>query len=49
MDKVLKAAGLELKNIVSVTVYPADISDFAAMNKVYKDIMPDPKPVRATI
>lgn len=49
VEKVLKAAGLQMKNIVSVTVYLADIKDFAAMNKVYKEMMPDPKPVRATI
>ena len=47
--KVIKAAGYELKDIVSVTVYLADIHDFAEMNKVYKSILPDPKPARATI
>jgi 2-iminobutanoate/2-iminopropanoate deaminase len=49
IEKVLKAAGFELKDIVSVTVYLADIHDFAEMNKVYKSVMPDPKPARATI
>ena len=49
ISKVLKAAGYELKDIVSVTVYLADIHDFAEMNKVYKSILPDPKPARATI
>jgi 2-iminobutanoate/2-iminopropanoate deaminase len=38
-----------LKDVVSVTVYLADIKDFPEMNKVYKTILPDPKPVRATI
>jgi 2-iminobutanoate/2-iminopropanoate deaminase len=47
--KVLKAAGYELKDLVSVTVYLADIHDFAEMNKVYKSVLPDPKPARATI
>lgn len=47
--KVLKAAGFDLKNVVSVTVYLADIHDFAEMNKVYKTVLPDPKPARATI
>lgn len=46
---VLKAAGFELKDIVSVTVYLADIHEFPDMNKVYKSVMPDPKPARATI
>jgi 2-iminobutanoate/2-iminopropanoate deaminase len=49
IQKVLKAAGFELKDIVSVTVYLADIHEFPDMNKVYKAVMPDPKPARATI
>lgn len=47
--KVVKAAGFEMKDIVSVTVYLADIHDFPEMNKVYKTVLPDPKPARATI
>jgi 2-iminobutanoate/2-iminopropanoate deaminase len=47
--KVLKAAGYEMKDVVSVTVYLADIHEFAEMNKVYKTVLPDPKPARATI
>ena len=49
IEKVLKAAGFEMKDIVSVTVYLADIHEFPDMNKVYKSVMPDPKPARATI
>jgi len=49
IEKVLKAAGFELKDVVSVTVYLADIREFPDMNKVYKSVMPDPKPARATI
>ena len=49
VQKVLKAAGFELKDVVSVTVYLADIHEFPDMNKVYKGVMPDPKPTRATI
>jgi len=49
ISKVLKAGGFELKDIVSVTVYLADIHDFPEMNKVYKTVIPDPKPARATI
>jgi 2-iminobutanoate/2-iminopropanoate deaminase len=49
IGKVVKAAGYDMKDIVSVTVYLADLKDFADMNTVYKSIMPDPKPVRATI
>jgi 2-iminobutanoate/2-iminopropanoate deaminase len=49
VQRVLKAAGFELKDVVSVTVYLADIHEFPDMNKVYKGVMPDPKPARATI
>jgi 2-iminobutanoate/2-iminopropanoate deaminase len=49
IKKVLKAAGFELNDVVSVTVYLADIHEFQDMNKVYKTVMPDPKPARATI
>jgi 2-iminobutanoate/2-iminopropanoate deaminase len=49
IQKVLKATGFELKDVVSVTVYLADIHEFPDMNKVYKSVMPDPKPARATI
>lgn len=49
IQKVVKAAGFEMTDVVSVTVYLADIQEFGDMNKVYKEIMPDPKPARATI
>lgn len=49
IEKVLKAAGFDLKDVVSVTVYLADIREFGDMNKIYKSVMPDPKPARATI
>src|ERR1700722_4313757 len=49
IQKVLKAAGFELQDVVSVTVYLADIHEFPDMNKIYKNFIPDPKPARATI
>jgi 2-iminobutanoate/2-iminopropanoate deaminase len=49
IQKVLKAAGFELKDVVSVTVYLADLHDYPDMNKIYKAMMPEPKPTRATI
>lgn len=49
IEKIVKTAGFEMKDIVSVTVYLADIHDFPEMNKVYKTVLPDPKPARATI
>jgi 2-iminobutanoate/2-iminopropanoate deaminase len=49
IEKVIKAAGFQMKDIVSVTVYLADIHEFGDMNAVYRTVMPDPKPARATI
>lgn len=49
IQKIVKAAGFEMKDIVNVTVFLADIQDFPDMNKIYKTVMPDPKPARATV
>ena len=49
IDKIVEAAGFELKDIVSVTVYLADIHEFSEMNQAYKSVIPDPKPARATV
>lgn len=49
MGKVLKAAGFEWADVVAVTVYLADLRDYAEMNMVYRSILPDPKPARATV
>lgn len=49
IQKIIKDAGFELKDLVSVNVYLADIHDFGEMNTVYRSFVPDPKPARATI
>lgn len=49
IERIVKAAGFEMKDIVSVTVFLADIKEFGDMNTVYRSVMPDPKPARATI
>jgi 2-iminobutanoate/2-iminopropanoate deaminase len=49
IQRVLKAAGFELKGVVSMTVCLADIHEFPDMNNIYKSLMPDLKPARATI
>jgi 2-iminobutanoate/2-iminopropanoate deaminase len=46
---ILKAGGYDMKDVVAVNVYLADIHDFGEMNKVYKTFFPDPKPTRTTI
>jgi 2-iminobutanoate/2-iminopropanoate deaminase len=45
---VLDAAGSSLADVVKCQVFLADIGDFAAVNEVYGDFMPDPPPARST-
>ena len=49
IQKIVKAAGFEMKDVVSVNVFLADVHEFGEMNAVYKNYFPDPKPARATI
>ena len=49
IKKIVTAAGLEMADVVSVTVYIADLAEFGEMNKVYKTFFPEPRPVRATV
>jgi 2-iminobutanoate/2-iminopropanoate deaminase len=49
VEKVVKEAGFQMTDIVSVTVYVTDLTDVEKMNVVYKRLMPDPKPARATV
>ena len=49
VEKVVKEAGFRMTDIVSVTVYVTDLNDVDGMNEVYKKLMPDPKPARATV
>jgi 2-iminobutanoate/2-iminopropanoate deaminase len=49
IEKVVKEAGFQMTDIVTVTVYVTDLSDVEKMNQVYKQLMPDPKPARATV
>lgn len=47
--KVLNAAGYDMKDVVAVNVYLADVHEFGDMNNVYKTFFPDPKPTRTTV
>lgn len=49
VKKVVEEAGFKMTDLVSVTVYVADLNDVEKMNEVYKKLMPDPKPARATV
>jgi 2-iminobutanoate/2-iminopropanoate deaminase len=49
IKKIVESAGFQMTDLVSVTVYVTDLSDVPKMNDVYKKLMPDPKPARATV
>lgn len=49
VKKVVEETGFKMSDIVSVTVYVSSLDDVPSMNDVYKKLMPDPKPARATV
>jgi len=49
VEKVVKEAGFQMTNIVSVIVYVTNLNDVPKMNEIYTKLMPDPKPARATM
>jgi 2-iminobutanoate/2-iminopropanoate deaminase len=46
---VLKAAGMDFKDVVSVQVYLTDMELFQRMNAVYTTFFPEPRPARTTV
>jgi 2-iminobutanoate/2-iminopropanoate deaminase len=46
---LLKAAGCGFDHVVRMTVFLADLNDFAAMNEVYGRYVGTPAPARATV
>ncbi|MDN5352991.1 MAG: 2-iminobutanoate/2-iminopropanoate deaminase [Clostridiales bacterium] len=44
---ILKASGMTLEDVVKVTVFLADIKQFADMNAVYAEYFSEHKPARA--
>ncbi len=49
IQEVLKSAGMELKHVVSVTAFIADIGEFPTFNAVYREYFPNDPPARATV
>ena len=49
LKATLEAAGTSLAQVVKVTVYLANVSDFAAMNEVYRRYFPENPPARTTV
>jgi len=49
MREVLKAAGMEFKDVTTVTAYITSFEDFARFNTVYREYFPADPPARATV
>lgn len=49
LKSTLEAAGLGLGDVVETTVFLADIRHFSAMNEVYRELVPSPRPSRTTV
>ena len=48
LTAVLDAAGATWDDVVKTTIFLANIDDFAAVNAVYAQYVPDPPPARST-
>lgn len=49
IGSVLKAAGMEPKDVVAVQVYLTDLTLFPRMNAVYTTFFAEPRPTRTTV
>lgn len=49
LKEVLELSGSSLDKVVKYNVYLADMKDFAAMNEVYIDFLPQPMPSRSCL
>jgi 2-iminobutanoate/2-iminopropanoate deaminase len=49
VEAILAAGGAALADVVKVTVYLADLSDFAAVNAVYAGTFREPFPARSCV
>ncbi len=49
IQKVVEKAGFKMTDLVNVTVFITDLNDVPKMNEVYKKLIPNPKPARATV
>jgi 2-iminobutanoate/2-iminopropanoate deaminase len=49
MREVLRTAGMDFKDVASVTAFIASFDDFAKFNTVYREYFPTDPPARATV
>jgi 2-iminobutanoate/2-iminopropanoate deaminase len=49
LGEVLKEAGMDFRNVVSVTAFISDFKEFQKFNAVYREFFPIDPPARATV
>jgi 2-iminobutanoate/2-iminopropanoate deaminase len=49
VQRILEHAGAVMNNVISVTIYLADVNDWAAMNAVYTEFFSNPFPSRTAV
>ena len=49
VGRLLKAVGLDYKDVVKATVYMVDMGQFQTMNGIYRQYFPTEPPTRATV
>ena len=49
VQRVLQAGGLDLDQVVSVTIYLTDEDNWGAVNEIYKSVFSPPFPTRAVV
>jgi 2-iminobutanoate/2-iminopropanoate deaminase len=47
--EILRAAGMDFKDVVSVTAYITNFADFDTFNAIYREVFPADPPTRATV
>ena len=49
VKNLVEAAGTSMANVVKVTVFMADMADFATVNDIYAQYFSDPYPARSAV
>jgi 2-iminobutanoate/2-iminopropanoate deaminase len=49
LTEVLRAAGLNLNDVVETTIFVADLRDFDVVNRIYGEHFKEPYPARSTV
>lgn len=49
VGRLLRTVGLDFRDVVKCTVYLREMSEFGAMNAVYREYFPTDPPTRATV